>query len=143
VTKKQTQIHLICFRPSPSLTNACKRLPIAYARSSLRPLVAPEARRWVARAAGGWRGAVPPRGGVGRGWERSGTRAGRPWRAELRGAPWARGGGVQAGRPRPTQLRTGADRAQGGLYPGGCRPRRGGSPRAFGTARRRSMTDEY
>jgi len=34
----------------PSLTSACKRPPIASARTSLRPLAAPDAGRWVAAA---------------------------------------------------------------------------------------------
>jgi hypothetical protein len=39
--------------PSPRLTRACKRPPIAYAPTSLRPLAAPEAWRYCAKKA--WR----------------------------------------------------------------------------------------
>jgi len=103
-------------------------------RTALR--AAADAERSVARAAGGWRRVVPTSSGVDRWQEGRGTCAGHRWPAGCRRAPWERGAVPQALGASPTEQRTGADRANGGFSPCGCRPWRGGSPRALGSARR-------
>ena len=109
--------------PEPRLTRACRRPPIASARSSLRLLTAPEAQRSGARAVEGVGEGVYPRAALY-------AVAGEMWRScrvtgvgGLRRAPWERGRVARAG-PEEHQAgraeqSTGADRANGSFYPCG------------------------
>jgi hypothetical protein len=106
-----------------------------------------------------WRGGSPLAFGGPRGWwsaeggtheERCGSAAGGAWRscqasrqAEVCRAPWVRGAVPRARRAPPTEQRTGADRANGSCVACGGRPWRGGSPRAFGSAWRRSEAGRW
>jgi hypothetical protein len=118
----------------PCRTTGCsQRLP-AYAALQLPGAAEPQ--RSGARAADGGRGVVSQSRAVVRWLARRATRAGRPWHAGCRQAPWGRDAGAKVEAPTTPEQRPGADRPQRPLCPVRVSvPGGGGSPRAFGGPR--------